>query len=51
MVSAVNFLQKTEKLKKTNADSNQVKVLMLRQKMANLKSVRDKYESVRMSDI
>ena len=48
MVSAVNFLQEIENL---NADSNQVKILMLRQKVANLKSVRDKHESVRMSDI
>ena len=51
MVSAVNFLQEIEKLKKTNADTNQVKILMLRQKVANSKSVRDKHESVRMSDI
>ena len=51
MVSAVNFLQEIDELKKTNADSNQVKILMLRQKVANLKSVRDKHESVRMSDI
>ena len=51
MVSTVNFLQEIEKLKKTNADSNQVKILMLRQKVANLKSVRDMHESVRMSDI
>ena len=51
MISAVTFLQEIEKLKKTNADSNQVKILMLRQKVANLKSVRDKHESVGMLDI
>ena len=50
VVSAVNFLQQIEKLKKTNADSSQVKILMLRQKVADLKSVREKHESVRMPD-
>ena len=36
----VNFLQEIEKLKKTNAESKQVKILELRQQVASSKRVR-----------
>ena len=38
----VNFLQEIEKLKKTNAESKQVKILTLRQGVADSKSVRER---------
>ena len=46
-----SFLQEIEKLKKTNAESKQVKILELRRSVANSKAVRgEKHESVRMAD-
>ena len=38
----VNFLQEIEKLKKTNAESRQVKILELRQHVAGSKAVRER---------
>ena len=38
----VNFLQEIEKLKETNAESKQLKILELRQKVAESKSVRER---------
>ena len=38
----VNFLQEIEKLKKTNAESKQVKILELRQQVAYSKAVRER---------
>ena len=38
----VNFLQEIEKLKKTNAESKQVKILELRKEVAGSKSVRER---------
>ena len=38
----VNFLQEIEKLKKTNAESNQVKILELRQQVVDSKAVRER---------
>ena len=38
----INFLQEMEKLKKTNAESKQVKILELRQQVAYSKSVRER---------
>ena len=38
----VNFLQEIEKLKKTNAESKQVKILELRRQVAYSKSVRER---------
>ena len=38
----VNFLQEIEKLKKTNAESKQVKILELRQQVILWKSVRER---------
>ena len=38
----VNFLQEIEKLKKTNAESKQVKILELRQQVARSKMVRER---------
>ena len=46
----VNFLQEIKKLKKSNAESKQVKVLELRQQRAYSKTVRENHESVRMPD-
>ena len=40
--TGVNFLQEIEKLKKTNAESKQVKLLELRQQVANSKAVRER---------
>ena len=37
-----NLLQEIEKLKKTNAESKQVKILELRQQVADSKSVRER---------
>ena len=52
IVLMLNFLQEIKKLKKTNAESKQVKILELRRKVAYWKQVRDreKHESVRMPD-
>ena len=49
--SDVNFLQEIEKLKKTNAESKQVKILELRQKMAYSKAVRERIMSQRECQI
>ena len=38
----VNFLQEIKKLKETNAESKQVKILELRQQVAYSKSVRER---------
>ena len=38
----VNFLQEVEKLKKTNAESNQVKILNLRKQVAFSKMVKER---------
>ena len=38
----VNFLQKIKNLKKTNAESKQVKILELRQLVAQSKAVRER---------
>jgi hypothetical protein len=38
----INFLQEIEKLKKTNAESKQVKILELRQQVALSKAVRER---------
>ena len=38
----VNFLQEIKKLKKTNAESKQVKILELRQEVAKSKLVRER---------
>ena len=38
----VNFLQEIEKLKETNAESKQVKILELRRQMADSKEVRER---------
>ena len=38
----VNVLQETEKLKETNTESKQVKILQLRRQMANSKMVRER---------
>ena len=40
--SDVTFLQEIKKLKKTNAESKQVKILELRQQVADSKSVRER---------
>ena len=40
--SDVNFLQEIEKLKETNTESKQVKILELRQGVAGSKSVRER---------
>ena len=38
----VNFLQEAEKLRKTNAESKQVKILELRRQVAGSKAVRER---------
>ena len=38
----VNFLQEIKKLKNTNAESKQVKILELRQEVARSKTVRER---------
>ena len=38
----VNFLQEIEKLKKTNAESKQMKILELRQEVERSKTVRER---------
>ena len=40
--SDVNFLQEIEKLKETNAESKQVKILELREDVARSKAVRER---------
>ena len=38
----VNFLQEIENMRETNAESKKVKILELRQQVANSKSVRER---------